>query len=117
MLRAGLPMIQALELSKSQVSSARLRLVLKLMVRDIESGSALSTVMEKHKDVFSYMVINLIVAGENTGNLDEIMERLAVHMEQKAAIRAQMINAMIYPAVVFVAAVGVGCIYDDKNHP
>ncbi len=117
MLRAGLPMIQALELSKSQVSSARLRLVLKLMVRDIESGNALSTVMEKHKDVFSYMVINLIVAGENTGNLDEIMERLAVHMEQKAAIRAQMINAMIYPAVVFVAAVGVGAFMTIKIIP
>ncbi len=117
MLRAGLPMIQALELSKSQVSSARLRLVLKLMVRDIESGNALSTVMEKHKDVFSYMVINLIVAGENTGNLDEIMERLAVHMEQKAAIRAQMINAMIYPTVVFVAAVGVGAFMTIKIIP
>jgi type IV pilus assembly protein PilC len=108
MLRAGLPILQALELAKTQMSSARLRLVLKLMLKDIESGTALSTALKKHQDVFSEMVINLIFAGENTGNLDEIMERLAVHLEKKAAIRAQMINAMIYPAVVLVAAIGVG---------
>ncbi|MBL1320124.1 MAG: type II secretion system F family protein [Methylophaga sp.] len=108
MLRAGLPILQALELAKTQMSNARLRLVLKLMLKDIESGTALSLALKKHKDVFSNMVINLIFAGENTGNLDEIMERLAIHLEKKAAIRAQMINAMIYPSVVLVAAIGVG---------
>ena len=108
MLRAGLPILQALELAKTQMSSARLRLVLKLMLKDIEAGTALSTALKKHQDVFSEMVINLIFAGENTGNLDEIMERLAVHLEKKAAIRSQMINAMIYPTVVLVAAIGVG---------
>lgn len=108
MLRAGLPILEALALSKTQISSARLRLALKLMLKDIESGSTLSLAMKKHDAVFSEMVINLVFAGENTGNLDAIMERLAIHLEKKSAIRTQMVNAMIYPTVVFIAAVGVG---------
>ncbi|PCJ32732.1 MAG: type II secretion protein F [Gammaproteobacteria bacterium] len=108
MLRAGLPVMQALELSNKQVSSSRLKLTIRLMLKDIESGQALSLAMKKHKDVFPNMAVNLIVAGESTGDLDAIMERLAIHLEKKAALRAHMINAMIYPSVVFVAAIVVG---------
>ncbi len=56
--------------------------------------------MRKHKAVFPDMAVNLVVAGESSGDLGAIMERLAVHLDKKAALRAQMINAMIYPAVV-----------------
>ncbi|PHS25892.1 MAG: type II secretion protein F [Methylophaga sp.] len=117
MLRAGLPILQALELAKTQMSSARLRLTIKLILKDIESGSALSLAMKKHQDVFSNMAVNLIVAGENTGNLDEIMERLAIHLEKKAALRSHMINAMIYPSIVFLVAVGVGAFMSLKIIP
>jgi len=117
MLRAGLPVMQALQLSQSQLSSPRLKLTLRLMLKDIESGLAMSVAMKKHKDVFANMAINLIVAAESTGELDAVMERLAVHLEKKAAIRAHMINAMIYPAVVFVAAIGVGLFMTLKIIP
>lgn len=117
MLRAGLPVLHALELANHQVSSARLRLTLRLMLKDIESGQALSIAMKKHKDVFPNMAVNLIVAGENTGDLDAIMERLAIHLEKKAALRAQMINAMIYPVVVLISAVGVGTFMTVKIIP
>lgn len=108
MLRAGLSVSHALELAKSQFSSSRLNLTIRLMLKDIEAGQALSVAMSKHKAVFPDMAINLVVAGENTGDLDEIMERLAIHLDKKAALRAQMINAMIYPAIVVLAAIGVG---------
>lgn len=117
MLRAGLPIMQALELSKTQVSSARLKLTIKLMLRDIESGHAMSLAMKKHKEVFPNMAVNLVFAGENTGDLDAIMERLATHLETKAALRSQMINAMIYPSVVFIAAIGVGAFMTLKIIP
>jgi len=117
MLRAGLPVMQALELANHQVSSARLKLTIRLMLKDIESGNALSLAMKKHKDVFSNMAINLIVAGENTGDLDAIMERLAIHLEKKAALRAHMVNAMIYPVVVLLAAIGVGVFMTVKIIP
>lgn len=117
MLRAGLPIMQALELANSQVSSSRLKLTLRLMLKDIESGHALSLAMKKHKDVFPKMAINLTYAGENTGDLDAIMERLAVHLEKKSAIRAHMINAMIYPTIVVIASIGVATFLVVKIIP
>jgi type IV pilus assembly protein PilC len=107
MLRAGLSVTGALELALKQVSSSRLNLVIRLMLSDIESGKPLSVAMAKHKDVFPGMAVNLMVAGETTGDLDSIMDRLAVHLEKKAALKAQTINAMIYPSVVVLAAIGV----------
>jgi len=117
MLRAGLPIAQAFELSIKQVSSSRLNLVIRLMLKDIESGNSLSFALKKHRDVFPDMAVNLVVAGESTGDLDTIMERLALHLEKKAALRAQMINAMIYPIIVVIVAIGVAAFMAIKIIP
>lgn len=107
MLRAGLPILQALQLSQTQVSSGRLKLVIGEMLVDIENGHQLSKAMEKHTDVFPTIAVNLMAAGESTGSLDSVANRLATHLEKKAALRAQTINAMIYPTVVLIVALGV----------
>lgn len=107
MLRAGLPVLQALQLSQTQVSSGRLARVIGKLITDIENGNQLSQAMAKHKDVFPLIAVNLMVAGETTGDIDKIFERLAAHMEKRAALKAQTINAMIYPTVVVLAAIGV----------
>lgn len=107
MLRAGLPILQALQLSQTQVSSGRLKLVIGEMLVDIENGHQLSKAMEKHIDVFPTIAVNLMAAGESTGSLDSVANRLATHLEKKAALRAQTINAMIYPTVVLIVALGV----------
>jgi len=117
MLRSGLPIADALDLAHSQVSSPRLKLMTRKMLEDIRSGQAFSVAMIKHKTVFPEMAINLVMAGENTGDLDSIMERIAVHLEKKAALKAQMINAMIYPAVVVVAAIAVATFMIVKIIP
>jgi type II secretory pathway component PulF len=117
MLRTGLPVAQALELAKAQMSGSRLNLTLRLMLKDIEGGLSLSAAMRKHKAVFPDMAVNLVIAGESTGDLDAVMERLAVHLDKKAALRAQMINAMIYPTVVILAAIGVGTFMVVKIIP
>ena len=107
MLRAGLPVLQALQLSQTQVSSGRLKSVIGEMLADIEIGSQLSKAMEKHSDVFPTIAVNLMAAGESTGSLDLVANRLATHLEKKAALRSQTINAMIYPTIVVIAAMGV----------
>jgi type IV pilus assembly protein PilC len=117
MLRSGLPVADALNLALTQVSSPRLKLIIKKMLVDIQNGQALSVAMKKHQAVFPEMAINLIMAGESTGDLDSITERIAVHLEKKAALRAQMINAMIYPAVVVVAAITVAIFMIVKIIP
>lgn len=107
MLKAGLPVAQALELAAGQISSSRLNLAVRVMLKDIEGGQSLSSAMKKHRDVFTNMMINLIVAGENTGELEVIMERLASHLEKRAALKKQMMTAMIYPVIVVLVAIGV----------
>jgi len=107
MLKAGLPLAECLQLSSSQISSPRLNLALRQMHRDIENGQPLSASLRKHRDVFSDIAINLVVAGESTGELDVIMERLAIHLEKKSQLRKQLINALIYPVIVVLAAIGV----------
>lgn len=107
MLRAGLPVMQALQLSRSQVSSGRLKNVITTMLADIEAGAPMSQAMKKHPQEFTSLMVNLVNAGENTGDLDGIMERIATHVEKSLALKAMIINAMIYPAVVMLAAVGV----------
>ncbi|PHR83477.1 MAG: type II secretion protein F [Colwellia sp.] len=117
MLRAGLAVTESLTLTNTQISSARLRLTSKLMLKDIESGQTLSAAMKTYPSVFPDMAVNLMVAGENTGDLDVIMERLATHLEKKSALRAQMINAMIYPVIVVIAALGVAAFMMLKIIP
>lgn len=107
MLRAGLPVLQALELSHTQVSGGRLKNVIGRMITDIENGSQLSQAMAKHSQVFPLIAVNLMVAGETTGDIDAIADRLATHLEKRVALKSQTINAMIYPGVVVVAATGV----------
>jgi type IV pilus assembly protein PilC len=117
MLRSGLPVAQALVLAEKQVSCPRMNLTIRLMRKDIESGQALSVAMKKHPDVFPEMGVNLVQAGETTGEIDKIMERLVLHLEKKAALKAQTITAMIYPSIVVLTAIGVGIFMTVKIIP
>lgn len=106
MLRAGLPVVQALYLARTQVSG-RLNRVVQKMIADVENGYSLSQSLARHPKVFPPLAANLVFAGESTGELDIVMDRLADHLEKKAALRMQTINAMVYPTIVILAAIGV----------
>jgi type IV pilus assembly protein PilC len=107
MTRAGLPVLQSLQLARTQVSNPNMADVIEQMVLDIRGGLPLSRALGKHPKVFPPFVQNLAVAGESTGEMDVIMERLATHLEKKGLVKSQMVNAMIYPAIVVLATIGV----------
>lgn len=106
MLRAGLPVIQALEIAVNQFSG-RLHYAIKDMIVDLQNGSPLSRAMRNQKQVFPAMAINLMMAAETTGALEEVCQRLATYLEKKAALKAQTITAMIYPAILLLVSTGV----------
>ena len=107
MLRAGLPMLHALNISKNQFHG-RLARIIQSMIVDIEAGSNLSTAMKKYKtDVFPPIAANMVLAGESTGSTDAVTLRLAKHLEKKLALRSQTVSAMIYPMIVVFAAIAV----------
>lgn len=117
MTKAGLPVIQALQLARTQVSNPNMGNVIERMVLDIRGGSPLSKALGRHPKVFPLFVQNLVVAGETTGELDVIMDRLATHLEKKGRVRSQMINALIYPAIVVLTALGVASFLVFKIIP
>jgi len=107
MLRAGLPMLHALNISKKQFKG-RLGIVIADMVEDVETGKPLSAAMMKYKtDVFPPIVANMVLAGENTGGLDAVMLRLATHLEKKQRLKSQTVSAMVYPSIVILVAIAV----------
>jgi type IV pilus assembly protein PilC len=71
------------------------------MVRnDVETGSSLSEGLAKHKKIFSQLFINMVRAGESSGMLDEILDRLAAYLEKTSSLQKKVQSALVYPMVV-----------------
>ncbi|MBL8014835.1 MAG: type II secretion system F family protein [Candidatus Doudnabacteria bacterium] len=107
MLSAGLPIIQALDILVQQTENQFLREKLVKVYRAVESGSALSDAFRKEKSIFSELQISLIVAGEKSGTLNEVMAQVAIDLEKSKQLRSKLIGAMIYPVILMIVMVGV----------
>lgn len=107
MLRAGHTVVQALEANREMAVKFQLRKALGRMRDTIEDGGSLSRALAAEKRVFPPMVSKLIEAGEKSGEVEDILERLAEDIERRLDIKRQLITAMTYPSLVFLVAVGV----------
>jgi len=106
MLGAGLTLLQSLAILERQTENKKFREILKEVRTDIEGGMAFSEALAKHK-LFSRLYVNLVRAGEISGGLDVILNRLASFLEKELELRGKIRSAMTYPVIVFVFAVGV----------
>jgi len=106
MLGAGLTLLQALAILERQTENRKFREILKQVRTDVEGGMAFSEALSKHK-IFSRLYVNLVRAGETSGGLDLILDRLASFLEKELELRGKIRSAMTYPVIVFVFAVGV----------
>ena len=107
MLRAGHTLIEALEASSRLAARPRLGKILERCAEKISAGSTFSAAMAAESKIFSRLTVKLTEAGEATGELDAVFERLAVLAERRADVRRQMVAALTYPAIVTLAAIGV----------
>ncbi|MBU1925821.1 MAG: type II secretion system F family protein [Candidatus Omnitrophica bacterium] len=107
MVNAGIPLVQSLDILSEQMDSLAFRKIVSQVRADVESGASLSAALEKHPKVFSFLYANMIKAGETSGMLDEILERLAGYLEKNDALQRKVKSAMVYPAVVSVMAIGI----------
>jgi type IV pilus assembly protein PilC len=105
MVSAGVPLAQSLKILAEQTESPSLRAVVDLVHRDVEGGLSLSEALSKHPRVFSALFVNMTRAGESSGKLEEILDRLAGYIEKSAALQKKVKSALIYPAVVSSMAV------------
>ncbi len=106
-INAGLPVVQSLAILQKQAEKASLKDALKKIREEVETGLPLSEAMGKHPKIFNRLYIYLVRAGEASGNLDGILERVASYQEEQAALRGKLKSAMTYPGVVLTIALGV----------
>lgn len=104
MLKAGHTIVQALDANREMVGKQRLRRALGRMIDVIEAGGSLSSAVAAQRSLFPPLVSRLLEAGEQSGEVEVILERLADDMERRQDIKRQLIAAFTYPAMVFFAA-------------
>lgn len=107
MISAGLPISRALEVLAAQTTNSRLKKITIEALRDIEGGATMSAALGRHDNVFPDTYRALVMAGEASGKLDEILLRLADTMEKQRELQSRFTAALIYPAIIFLAMIGV----------
>lgn len=105
MITAGLSLLRALAILAEQTDNPALAKVLGQVRSDVETGSALSASLAKHRNVFPPLMVNMIKAGEVGGFLDQVLLSIAENFESEVKLRGKIKSAMTYPIVVFIIAV------------
>jgi type IV pilus assembly protein PilC len=107
MIDAGLPLVQSLAILAKQVDHKGLQKILRDVRVDVEGGLPFSDAISKYPKVFNRLFLNLVRAGEASGTLDQVLDRIAVFQEKDLALRGKIRGALTYPAIVLVFALGI----------
>ena len=107
MLRAGLPVLNTLEMLDGQTKRPPMKKVIQTIKKDLESGNALSKCFDKHPKIFDTVVVNLIKAGEASGKLDTFLQKIVLNLEKREKIKSQIKSALFYPGILFSVAMMV----------
>lgn len=107
MISSGIPLLECLEVLQEQVDKPGLKLVLGEVIEKIRSGSDFSEAIKTYPKVFSKIYINMIKAGEASGQLDVILIRLADYLESAESLKREIKSAMTYPVISLTLIVGI----------
>jgi type IV pilus assembly protein PilC len=107
MLKAGVPLLQSFEIVARGHSNARFSRLMMEIKSKIEAGSSMSQAFREHPGHFDALYCNLVAAGEASGTLDAILDRLATYKEKILAIKSKIKSALFYPISVIVVAIVV----------
>ncbi|MGD2064678.1 MAG: type II secretion system inner membrane protein GspF [Nitrospirota bacterium] len=107
LLRAGMPLVSALNGIIEQLGETRLARILTLVREAVNGGASLADALAAHPRTFNPLMVNMIRAGETGGALDVVLERLADLMERQASLRRKVQSALVYPAVLLVLGISV----------
>jgi len=100
MIEAGVSVVAALVTLEEQTDDKYLREVIIDVRSDVESGVVLSRALARHPKVFSRLFVAMVEAGESSGTLDTVLDRIAMQIEKETAIKRRVKSAMVYPVVV-----------------
>src|SRR5260221_5197929 len=117
MIDAGLPLVQCLDILAAQTPNKSFQRILTGVKNSVEQGSTFSDALRKYPKVFDELYVNLVAAGEISGILDTILNRIAVYIEKAVKLKNQLKSAMYSPAGIMFVAIGVICVMLIKVIP
>src|SRR5882724_1803206 len=109
LLNSGMPLTVALNSMTHLESKGISAEVSKELKQDVTEGRSLSDAMSKQPRIFSDFYVNMVRAGESSGAIEDVLRRMADHLERFAQVQSKFTSALIYPA--FVAVVGVAIMF------
>ncbi|HIA27804.1 MAG TPA: type II secretion system F family protein [Planctomycetes bacterium] len=112
MISAGIPIVEALEVLEEQSEHGGLKQVFSEVVSDVRGGKDLSQSLAKHPKVFGNIYVSMIKAGEASGQLDIVLDRLAIHLEESETLKGEIKAAMTYPVVslIMIILISIGLL-------
>jgi type IV pilus assembly protein PilC len=117
LLKAGMPLVQSLDLLKRRVTSPTFREVLTDIHEKVRSGTALSDAFGAHGDLFPRVYTASLLAGERSGNLDAVLRRYVEYTKIVATVKRKTVSALVYPAILVTLAIGLVSIIVLKVVP
>lgn len=100
MLNSGVTIVNCLDILRKQTENKKLKQTLDHVYEDVLTGSSFADSVKRHQNVFPPLLVNMIDAGEVSGNLDNIMDRMSTHYESEFRINNKVKGAMVYPMVL-----------------
>ena len=110
MIASGLPLPRAIETLSSQTKSKKFQKALLNIKEDVIKGKSFSEALSIYPDIFSELFLSMVKVGEEAGTLDEVLKILAQQMERENTLKSKIMGAMLYPAVIIVAMLGIGIL-------
>jgi len=109
LLNAGIPLVGALDALMEQSTSPAFKKIIAQIKESVNEGNSLTASLSRHPKLFSNIYINMVRAGEASGSLDVVLERLAEFGEHQQALRGRFKAALVYP--IFMAIIGAGVLF------
>ncbi|MCW8407466.1 type II secretion system F family protein [Legionella sp. PATHC035] len=104
MIESGIPLVQAFDIVAKGQSNKRLKELIENIKHDVETGLTLSEALMKHPAHFNELFCNLVEAGEKSGSLDIMLDKVATYKEKIETIKKKIKKALTYPMAVMVVA-------------
>lgn len=104
MMTAGLPIVQALDIIAQSAEKKTMKDLINEVKNDVESGTNLADALDRHRKYFDELFVNLVRAGEQSGALEVVLDRIATYKEKTESLKGKIKKALFYPTAVLVVA-------------
>ena len=108
MIKAGIPLPRALKTLSGLTKSKKFEKAILGIMEEIMKGKSFSDTLAKYPDIFSDIFQSMVKVGEEAGTLEEVLGTLTLQMERQNEMKSKIIGALIYPAVIIMAMLGIG---------